>query len=445
MKTHPVCFRQLVLPILGLAACAGLATLPAARAQNAPPQLVDDTVTISNSTATLFPLANDVDPEGDQLSLTGVSAASVTISGRQLTIPAGFTGSFTYQASDGFNTSSATVTVLQSAAVANARRFNGLLYNGEGGLAGRVKMLITRRGTTSLELYVGTRRTAGVFVFGSKGGQAVTPQGTLVLAPNPDGTVKATLGALIGLLRPGPTIATPELQHLSLSSIGNLNVQQQQQQSVQGIAPPAIPRITGGGYMIVRQRRDGTAILSGRLPDGCPYTSGSSISDIKSIAFYTAENTGSNNRGFVGGELLKADLPLTDITGELVWMKPAQGAFSKYQYRSGVNTILQANGSIFRATNLTGRAILQLEGGNLNADESSVVNANSGRPGLAGSLAGWVLRPGGTFVTRIRAPFSHDPLIGGGVYLPKSQSAWGYFNGQTEGGRIQLRLDNQAE
>jgi hypothetical protein len=303
-----------------------------------------------------------------------------------------------------------------------------------------VKLLDTRRGTTSLELLVGTRRAAGRFVLGARGGRANTLLGTVVLTRRADGTINATIGALIGVLRPGPTITGAEFHHVALSSIGNLKMEQPRE-----IAPSPSPRLVGGGYMFVRVRANGTSILKGRLPDGCPFTASGFVTDIKTIALYSVENTGTTVRGYFGGDLVRANLELTDMTGELTWSKPPQPVSAKYPYRDGVNTVLQANGCISTNAPLNGQAVLQLQGGNLTIDESSNVNVLNNQPPNAGSLTGWSPKPGGTFLVRISVPYSPNPAIGSGILLPKSKRAWGYFGGLTDGGLIDLRLTTQPE
>jgi hypothetical protein len=92
---------------------------------NQPPTAGDDAVTAVQGTPLTIPatslLANDSDPEGASLSITGVSAASamggtVTFDpalGVTYTPPAGFSGTdtFTYSVTDGIGTSAGTVTV----------------------------------------------------------------------------------------------------------------------------------------------------------------------------------------------------------------------------------------------------------------------------------------------------------------------------------------------
>jgi hypothetical protein len=416
--------------ILSLVCLAG-----SAFGQGSAPELTDDTVLLSNSTVSLYPLANDTDPDGDVLTISSVSDTAVSIQGRRLIIGTTVGDSFTYQATDGTNTSTATVTVQRIPALLNSRRFTGLLYGSDGTIAGRVKMVDTRRGIASIELVMGTRRVAGRFPFGRRGGHTRTVLGTLVLTRNPNGTLGATMGEIAGVLRACPNAAASELHHIALTNIGNL------------LPPPATAegeptpsnRIPGGGYVIIRLRRNANVIVSGRLPDGCPFTVGSFLTDIKTIPLYFAQNTRTAARGLVAGQLLRVSLPRTDVTGEFVWNKPPQELNTPYPNRNGIETVLLANGCLHSAEVLAGPATLRLAGGDLAADEIDSVTMTANRPNPAGSLMEWVPKPYGAFVVKLRFA-TGDPIIGAGIYLSKTKRAWGYFPGEEQGGCVDLQL-----
>ena len=59
-----------------------------------------------------------------------------------------------------------------------------------------------------------------------------------------------------------------------------------------------------------------------------------------------------------------------------------------------------------------------------------------------GSLKGWtgVSKATGKFTAKLILPGTTKAVTGNGLYLPKSNSAWGYFPGTTIGGRIQLTV-----
>ncbi len=416
--------------------------------ENTPPFLLPDVVTISNSTASLSPLANDIDADGDLLSVVSVSDPAVIIRGRDLIFPPGFSSDFTYEATDGIVTMTANVDVQNVPAIEDPRRFSGLLYNSSEAVAGWIRMVVNPKGSTTLQITDGPRRGSGVFTLNEIGGTVQTTLGALTFARNLDNTINVSLvggeGTLVGVLRPGPMVTTAERHHIALTNVGNL-----------GSVPPGWPRaippapspvvtepLPGGGYIIVRIRRAATATVSGKLCDGTPFTAGATLNDINVIAFYAVTTVKVVPRGYVGGELLKADLERTDMTGELVYFKPPQPG-SRYAHRDGINTVLQANGSIFLAANVAGSAYLVMAGGNLAADEESLANVFFGKVfAQESSLVDWVPRLGfGTFTAKIRVPFARKAIGGMGVYLPKTQRAWGYFNGSSVGGRIDLSVD----
>lgn len=416
--------------------------------ENTPPLLLDDEVTISNSTASLSPLANDIDFDGDLLSLVSVSDPAVTIRGRDLIFPPGFNSDFNYEATDGIVTMTATVTVVNVPAIVEPRMYAGLLYNDSDAVAGWVRMMVNPKGSTTLQIVDGPRRGSGVFILTEAGGLAQTTMGPLTFVRNPDGTIHATLvggeGTLRGVLRPAPATTRAERHHIAFTSVGNLsNVPPGWPRNIHPAPLPVVTEpLPGGGYAIVRIRRNATVAASGKLPDGTPFSAGSTLNDINCIAFYAVTTVKVIPRGYVGGELLKADLERTDITGELVYFKPPQPR-SRYAHRNGINTVLQGNGSLFLPTFVAGTGYLTLSGGNLAADEEGEANIISGRVFAPDtSLAEWLPRLNfGTFNAKIRVPFARKAIGASGVYLPKTQRAWGYFNGSSVGGRIDLTVD----
>lgn len=405
--------------------------------ENMPPFLIDDEVTISNSPVTLSPLANDYDQEDDLLSIVSVSDPAITIRGRDLVIPATYSGTFDYEATDGIFTAAASVDVIPVAPIANAIRYSGLLYSNNGTISGWVRMLINPKGSTTLQLIVGPRRGSGNFKLGVAGGNAATTLGPLSFVRNADGTINTNYtgveGPLHGVLRPGPAVVAPERFHMELNPLGYLA------SSEGGLT--VTQKLPGGGYAIARVRKDATVIISGKLPDGTPFTAGATLSEIKTIAFYVVTTINVIPRGYVGGELRKADLERTDITGELIYSKPAQ-AGSKYAHRDGFFTLLRANGCLYRTMDLDGLATIRLTGGNLAADEELFAPTLRGRPRPGGSVVDVrASASAGTFVMRIKVPFSKRTIVGSGVFLPKTQSAWGYFNGSSVGGRIEMAIE----
>jgi hypothetical protein len=111
-----------------------------------------------------------------------------------------------------------------------------------------------------------------------------------------------------------------------------------------------------------------------------------------------------------------------------------------------VNTFLDANGSLFDGTAalLTGNGTLNLSGGDLGGNETNpVVISAAGIPAVpTGALKTWtgVNKKVGKFTATVTVPGITKPVKGSGLYLPKSNRAWGFFPGKTVGGRIELTV-----
>ena len=108
-----------------------------------------------------------------------------------------------------------------------------------------------------------------------------------------------------------------------------------------------------------------------------------------------------------------------------------------------MDTLLTANGCLFQGgAPLAGVGQLELAGGNLSSTEDASVTVTAGRPTVpAGSLKAWAAdAKRGIFLARVKVPGLAVPVLGAGLYLPKSHSAWGFFPGVTEGGRIELTV-----
>jgi hypothetical protein len=398
--------------------------------------LADDAITVTGLPATLYPLANDSTANPGPLSLTAVSDPAVTIAGRALLIPPG-TADFTYSATDGIASATAQVRVLTRPAAPSPTRFNGLLHDGQGAVAGWAKItVVATRGfaTAQVRTVAGNGSVKFSFPAGRTTGSGPTKIGVVAITLNSDGTADLTLtpapdlsglSALSGHLRPVRGAGPAERLHVALASID-----------------AAIP---GGGFAVVTVKSTGGVNLTGTLPDGRPFSAATEVSDNGTLALFAVENKAVLPAGRIAGALTHADLEATDVTGEFEWVKPPQTVGARGQHLGGVDTVLTANGSLY--TGLLppdGSALLTLSGANLPATESSSVLVTGGIPTLpAGSLVGWAgVRPTiGKFSIRVKAPGATRPVAGVGLYLPKSHSAWGYFPGLTEGGRLQLHID----
>jgi hypothetical protein len=263
---------------------------------------------------------------------------------------------------------------------------------------------------------------------GASTARRATLLGTLTLTRNTDGTVTAGLDSPdvlgFGVLKPRKAPAPAARYNAALAAVDYLS-------------------IPGGGFAFVNSYRSSVAVIIGRLPDGRVFSAGTSMRDDGTFAFNAIVRSGANPPETVAGELLFADLTATDLTGELTWDKPVQRPGVRGLHLDGVYTTLTVNGCQFKQQPLpAGAGVLSLSGGDLSVVvvEDTAVTVTAGRPTVpAGSLRSWVTYPNlGIFLARVKVPGLGIPVPGGGVYLPKSHRAWGFFPGTTVGGRIEL-------
>ena len=387
--------------------------------------LTDDAAVALSGTTRIYPLANDELP-GD-LTITGVSNPSVIIEGRSLVIPANFAGTFIYTVDNGTVSGNATVTVSTGTAVLNPTRFSGLLTDAGGTIFGGAIVGTSASGAT-VQLRLRSSAVSAKFSFpaGTTPVVVQTAIGPLTLIRNAQDVSLSLLfngRTYTGTLRAAVSTTTAETHHIALASID--------------------AEFPGGGYIIAAKAATGAVRLAGLLPDGRPFSAAGYLRDNNTIAFYTKEIDGTNPSGFLGGELTAANLTKTDVTGEIAWIKPPQRPGALGNELGGVNTILTANGSIFTGTiPLAGPGTLTLSGGNLAATQSNAVTVNAGIPAPIGALRAWtVVAPmSGRFTAKVLVPGITPAVNGGGIYLPKSNTAWGYFRGRTDGGRIELTV-----
>ncbi len=389
--------------------------------------LTGDVVVVTAGETRVSPLANDV--LGASLTITDVSDASITIQGRQLIIPDGYTGTFTYTVSNGMEIGTASVTVVSGPPLMNPSNFNGLLFDAADDIVGWAKVSISAKGVATVQVRGGAQLIGAkaTFPVGGNTAAAFTQLGQLTLVRNANGTVDLTLGALggsaHGTLRAALSSTTVEKYHIALASID-----------------AAIP---GGGYAIAKVTTKATVTLTGILPDGLPFSAATAKGDNGSISFFAVVTKGAKPPALIGGELLTASLTATDVTGELLWSKLPQPG-PKGLHLAGVDTVLTANGCLFDNTiSLSSMETLTLSGGDLAGTESvSVAISTTGIPAVpTGSLKAWtgVSPKVGKFTAKVQVPGIAKPVTGSGLYLPKSQTAWGFFPGKTVGGRIQLQ------
>lgn len=386
-----------------------------------------DAATATGGPVTLYPLANDILP-GDSV-ITEVSDPSIVINGRALVVPTGYTGTFTYTAGNDTISGTASVTITAGTPEPTPRKYSGLLTDSTGAIVGSIQATLTLSGSAVAQMRYGPAPYSGRFTLRPEDTEVAgrSTLGAFTVTRQLDGTLSfnldAAAGPLTSTLRPTRASAHPQRYQVALASIDD-----------------AIP---GGGFATVTVTATGLIRVSGHLPDGRAFTGNTLLNDNDSFTFFVVPSGIINRRGVLGGTFTLADLPTTDLTGELSWSKPPQPSGTKGLHLGGLNTILTANGSLYTGSiPLTGPGAVTLSGGDLAAPEIDPVSVLSGIPSNTptGSILAWasVNRAAGTFFVRVRLPGAVTTVIGQGVYLPKSRSAWGQFPGTTEGGRIEM-------
>jgi len=395
--------------------------------------LTDDSATLATGETRISPLGNDP-LDSDDYVITSVSDPSIQISpdGRSLIIPATFAGtSFTYIATDGVIVGRGTVNVITGTPSLAPANFNGLLFTPSGTTVGFATVTISAKGVATVKLLGGAAKASGKITLAAapSSGAASTPLGYLALDRNINNTVDLTLfalgGNITGTLLPVVTTAGVEKHHIALGS-----------------PDAAIP---GGGYAIATVSNKGAVKVTGVLPDGTTFSAASALRDNDTIALYALPK-GPKPPAVIGGELTRASLANTDVSGEIAWLKLPQLAGVKGLHLAGVDTVLAANGCLYSGLDPlpTGNGTLRLSGGNLVAPElGAVIVSAAGIPAVpTGSLKTWtgVKAKVGKFSATVTVPGITKPVKGSGLYLPKINGAAGFFPGTTEGGRIILTV-----
>lgn len=390
--------------------------------------LAGDGVTVVDGYTRVYVLAND--GLSENAVITSVSDPSIIIDGRSLIIPsrpAGFT-SFAYWTLDNGVVGQGIVSLAPGDVVVDATNFNGLLYASGGEIAGFATAKISPSGLVTLRIAGGTAKASAKISVPALGdtGSAYTALGYVTVVRNLNGTLDLSIdalgGSISGLLKPLKTQSAPANYHIALASIHST--------------------IPGGGYAITTVSPKGAVRINGKLPDGIAFSAASGVQDSGAISFYTPLTKGAKPPAFVGGELVPANLETTDINGELAWVKLPQTT-AKGLHVGGVSTTIVANGSLYsnEVELPAGAGTLTLSGGDLAMTESNAVTIKNGVPavptGLVQSWTGVNVRSG-TFKARVTVPGLDKPVKGNGIYLPKCNSAWGFFPGTTIGGRIEL-------
>lgn len=382
------------------------------------PLLADDAVTITAGSATVYPLANDRDPDGDELTITGVSEpGAVSIEGRRLVITDNVLPAFWYSATDSHGaTQTALVTVKRTPPQENTVNWAGLLMDEAGMPSGILRAARSAGGMMSARLSSGTRSARIKFRMPALGSTTVTTRfGTITIREDSEKQLVVSMGGLKGRLRPCLDTAGQQQYNIGLASIDR--------------------EIPGGGTARVLIRKNGGITALVRLPNGFSFSTTSQLADNLTFAMYAAFEKKRLDTA-VGGEFVLADLAATDLTAELSW-----GSRSKRQDQPGQNlsTTLVGNGCVYSDVSElpSGPVVIEAAQGTY-IPMYEWTTAAEGQPAATFRFPRWhINRRTGTFTATYRR---HDSVFvpAGGVYLPKTNSAWGWYGNVEERGLLRL-------
>ncbi len=379
----------------------------------------NDVVTTTGGTTRILPLANDRSPSGRELTLVSVSDPSVLIDGRALILPAGFTGPLTYTFTDGTETGEATINVAAGSAAATTT-WSGLLYHEDGAIAG-IATARSIRGVTDITITLGSSKQK-VRVSATDPVPVSSPFGSVEAVVDEDGrlalTVTGASDSFTGLLRHAASSTTSGLYNVAVA----------------GADRSTVP---GGGYLRARLTTSGRTRVSGKLPDGRAFSTSATLQDNGTFAFYTLIPR-TSPAAVVAGEFTLADLAATDVTGEIEWSLPPQGSGL---HASGVSATLVANGSLYDSADAlpSGPVEVRFSGADLPGESIVSSTATNGKVERRTEITAWSASGRyGTFTARLKPAGATAVVKATGIYLPKTNSAWGFFPGLTVGGQVEV-------
>lgn len=211
--------------------------------------------------------------------------------------------------------------------------------------------------------------------------------------------------------------------------------------AISGSADP-VPSPKGHGYGAVTVTTAGAVTFSGGLGEGTPVTQKLPLASNGQWAFYVPLHKG---KGSILGWLTLADTGSSDVSGLLLWTKPAGVAGTLYPtgFVNEVTTIGSryiAPASGIRALNFS-NSVVRLEGGNLAAPLTQDVSLNgfnkvtllsAGTNKLAITLSTSSGLISGSFVN----PQTLKKSVIKGVLLQKQNFGSGYFLGTNQSGSV---------
>jgi hypothetical protein len=204
------------------------------------------------------------------------------------------------------------------------------------------------------------------------------------------------------------------------------------------------PAPDGHGYGTIKVTPGGVAVCSGKLGDGTRISQSAQLSQNGSWPFFAPLYSG---KGAMLGWIARADLPQTDLSGPLSWIK-LPDPLAKF-YPRGFDVLLDAAGSVFHAPSLSGQlpmsipgtAEMNLAGGNLPNGFQSMFAMN-GLPKVTdfslNALSLSFSSSTGTFKGSVTDPTEHEKLPFAGVVLQKLNEAYGFAIGTNATSSVQI-------
>ncbi|MEN3941666.1 Ig-like domain-containing protein [Prosthecobacter sp. SYSU 5D2] len=419
----------------------------AALATNRSPEAVaDEGYVVAGQPVSISVLANDYDPDGDSLTLSGVTqgtAGTVQILNSVVVYQPGpgFAGSdsFTYTVNDGRNGTATGKVAISYPYPAAAGTYITLAFDTEGAPIGQLTLTLLRTGHFSAKLNFGGINYAGKGVFGASGAALVTlkgGKGTVDVALTIDlgdpeypltGTV--TGGTLAGTLAVSFATANARLAPTVIKRY-----------TVMAQPPEGDTALRGHSIATMTVSKTYIAKIAGRLADGTAFTASSKQDKTGGIHWTRKLYKGG---GWVLGQMSVADSGGQEPTAALKWSKPdgAEPAFVA-ALPAQISLYLPPTAttvSVFDFPNGTDRKVdfEMQDGGLLLPVEQVLTLGNSDRvtPVLpVKKLA--IKRPSGLFTGTALVDGASYPVQG--VILQNANAGYGFFLNAPSSGSVKL-------
>jgi len=196
----------------------------------------------------------------------------------------------------------------------------------------------------------------------------------------------------------------------------------------------------GDGYATLHVATDGLGTLSATLADGTQFSQSAYVTTDGDWPLFVSMYIG---QGAVISWLSFTNLPSSDVSGDLVWIK-RPGA-STTSYPAGFTLGTKAIGSRYvappageKAVNLSG-AVVSFSGGNLGSAFNNVVSVNAGSQvvNLSPNQLSLGIATGlGTFSGQVLEPGTSQLRNFGGVILQKQNAGYGSLTGPSLASRV---------